>query len=367
MSIFNNVLTELKENKQVRLAGGYNCLPWTNLPNLSSIVPGIMKRRYIICTANSKVGKTQLADFLFVYEPYNFIRSNKTNLSLKIFYFTLEMSKEEKIKQAITHHIFRDKKIRLNPEKLDSVFKDYILDDKTEKLIESYSDFFTEFEKTVEYVDSIKNPFGIYKYVRDYAESNGYYEDRNGIKMTLEDARNDPFRVFRYVPNNPNEYVIVLTDHVSLLTPEKDAPTLHAAMSKYSSDYCLKMRDKFGYTIVNVQQQAADQEKQQFTTTGNSIIDKIRPSQDGLGDNRLTGRDCDLMLGLFAPVRYKIGQYPLTNGYNIQRLKDHHRELSIILNRRGSGFINLHLFFDGATNHFEELPPPNNIKYEDFV
>lgn len=59
------------------------------------------------------------------------------------------------------------------------------------------------------------------------------------------------------------------------------------------------------------------------------------------------------MLGLFAPYRYEI---PKWEGYNISRLQDNFRELSVILNRRGSGFISVPLYFNGAVNYFKELP-----------
>src|SRR5690606_33399785 len=110
---------------------------------------------------------------------------------------------------------------------------------------------------------------------------------------------------------------------------------------------------KYNYTIVGVQQQAADSEKQQYTNQGESIIDKLKPSQDSLGDCRLVGRDVNLMIGLFAPSRYKISKY---EGYDISRLKDHYRELLILLNRDGSGFCSDHLLFHGAVNYFRELP-----------
>lgn len=58
------------------------------------------------------------------------------------------------------------------------------------------------------------------------------------------------------------------------------------------------------------------------------------------------------MFGLFAPHRYKISDY---EGYNIDKLGDNYRELSVILNRSGSGFINLDMYFHGACNHFKKL------------
>lgn len=159
--LFYKVKEKIKSNKQVRLDGGYNCIPWKNLPGLSSVVPGIQKSKYYLCTASSKVGKTQLSDYLFIYEPYEFVKKYKPkNINLKIFYFSLEMSKERKIMSILSYKIFKDKGLIVSPDDLLSVFEHKILDDKIEKIIEEYDDYFKEFEETVTIIDNVRNPFG---------------------------------------------------------------------------------------------------------------------------------------------------------------------------------------------------------------
>lgn len=361
-SLFNRVKAKIKENRRVRLDGGYNCIPWNNLPGLSSVIPGIQKSRYYLVTANSKVGKTQLSDYLFVYEPYEFmLKEQPKNIKLKIFYFSLEMSKERKILSILSYKIFKDKGLIISPEDLYSTFKKKILDEKIEALLDEYDSYFKELEKTLVIIDNIRNPYGIFKYMEAYAEANGTWEYKE-INWVNEDKTITRKKVkHRYIPNDPDEYVEVITDHISLLAPEK-GQSPHEAISKYSSDYCLHMRDKWYYTVINIQQQAAAQEKQQYTNSGESILEKLKPSADGLGDNKLVGRDVDVMIGLFDPSRYKIKSH---NGYNIERLGDHYRELLVLVNRNGSGFCSDHLLFHGAVNYFQELPPrPDEAFYK---
>lgn len=201
--------------------------------------------------------------------------------------------------------------------------------------------------------------------MKSYAEQNGRYEKKL-MHFTNDDGTVEKKIVNDfYIPNNPDEYVIVITDSVNLLLPE-NGQNLHQAMSKFSSDYCLHMRDVWKYTIVNIQQQAAEQEKQQFNTFGGNIVNKLRPSQDGLGDNKLTGRDCNLMIGLFAPFRYEISQY---NNFDISQLKDNYRELIITLNRDGEGFFSTDLLFNGAVSYFEEAPDTRTTRLsaEDYI
>jgi replicative DNA helicase len=352
-SLFTKVKENIKRNRQVRLEGGYNCIPWENLPGLSSVIPGIQKSRYYLVTANSKVGKTQLADYLFVYEPYEFIlREMPKNIRLKIFYFSLEMSKERKILSILAYKIFKDKGLIISPEDLYSTFKKRILNAEVEALLDEYDDYFKQLEKTLVIIDNVRNPYGIFKHMEEYAKTHGKFvtktilwtnDDKTVTEREVKDA---------YVPDDPDEYVIVITDHISLLSPEKGMSP-HETISKYSSDYCLHMRDKWYYTIVNIQQQAAAQEKQQYTNMGESITEKLKPSADGLGDNKLVARDVDVILGLFDPARYKIKRH---EGYDIERLGDHYRELLVLLNRNGSGFCSDHLLFHGAVNFFQELP-----------
>lgn len=365
MSSYQHIVAKATQNRNLRLAGGYTCLPWLEMNKLSSVLPGVQQARYVIVTANSKVGKTQVTDFLYLIKPLEFIYNNPDTLKLKIKYFSLEVSKEDKLKSILAYKLLKDHGLRISSDKLYSEFtgETNILSQEHLRLMSSYDDYFNWFEEHVEIIDHIRNPYGIYKHMREYAQNNGRFYFQ-GQEVFPSRAPNQLYDT--YVANDPNEYVIVITDHISLLQPE-GTDDLWKAMFKYSSNYCLKMRDNFKYTVVNVQQQAADQEKQQFTFKGESIINKIKPSADGLGDCKLTGRDCDLMLGLFAPARYNIGTYPLEGGYDITQLKDTFRELSVILNRRGSAGKNIPLYFNGESNYFEELPSPQDIRYRNYL
>jgi len=128
-------------------------------------------------------------------------------------------------------------------------------------------------------------------------------------------------------------------------------------MSKLSSTYLLHARDRWKFTPVIIQQQAADQEKQLFTSTGQSVKDKLKPSPDGLADNKTIGRDLNYIIGLFSPARYGFREH---EGWDLNRLKDAHRELSLIFSRHSGGMQAVQLLFLGAVNEFAELPKNAN-------
>ena len=113
------------------------------------------------------------------------------------------------------------------------------------------------------------------------------------------------------------------------------------------------MRDLFKMQVVGVAQQAPTSEQQQYTMIGGTILDKVKPSPDGLGDNKSISQDCNLMLSLFHPARYNQKEYGIVD---LKRMKDSHRELFININRDGINNAGLDLYFNGACNYFEELP-----------
>jgi DNA-directed RNA polymerase subunit H (RpoH/RPB5) len=367
MSLFKNTVAGVKRNKQRREQGKSIAIPFP-FPKFAEYIPGIQQGRYIIVTANSKVGKSKIADYVFTYNPVNYVLNNPhCGLDVKIDVFSLEMSKQEKMKQFIAHNLYLIHGISLSEEEIDSIFDRYILEDDILRKIEALEPIAEEFESKVTYIDHTKNPTGIYKHVREYYEQNGHYVDKDNKNIPLRDIYNDDkelsakarFAIDRYIPYNPDMFYIVHVDHVGLFTLEKRHKNIREAISDFSSNYCIKMRDRWKAIIVAVQQQAASQEGVE-----NMKLSMTKPSANGLGENKTTQRDADMILGLYAPVRYKIKTYENYNIANANSLNEplleYHRELFTIMNRRGRGNVSTQLFFHGAVNYFKELPDPSN-------
>ena len=61
-----------------------------------------------------------------------------------------------------------------------------------------------------------------------------------------------------YVQDDPGEYRIAIVDHYKLLQTEKEngiGLNIMQTIGKWSSDYAIKLRNKYGYIIAGVQQQ----------------------------------------------------------------------------------------------------------------
>ncbi len=345
-SAFDRALERVDKNRN----NEFNCIPF-GLPKFEQFLPGVMQKHIYNITANSSVGKTKFTDHAFLYQPYDFlIKHPESKIKLKFFYYSLEIDTETKILLGVVKRLYNQYGIEIDLKYLLSQNKHVVGQEVYDKVKEC-RDYFERLEDLCSFHAENINPYGIYKDLDNYAKANGEvitrpyeFKDNSGnVTQVIE-------KFDHYEPNNPDEYVIVIVDHISLLSPEKGM-SLHETMSKFSKDM-VTIRNKYGYTIVEVQQQSASQEQLQFTNKGESIIQKLEPSLDGLGDNKLVSRDCDVVLGLFAPARYDIEYY---RKRDMKKYGDSFRNLSILKNRFGISNVNVGLFFNGAVDHFKEI------------
>lgn len=354
--IFDAAIRQI-ELRQERAASGYtNCIP---LPfkRTSRFHPGVEKGTYDIITASSGVSKSKFTRFLYVMNSYEFIKENpETDIRLKIFFFSLEEDKEKFMMSIISYWLYIKHRKRVSIKELRSIGEvgTYLPQDIL-NLVKEGKEYFKDLEKYVTIIDSVKNPTGIFKIMKDYNERKGHWTYKEiEIDGKLQNVKNT------FIPNDPQLYIMCIIDHISLLHTEKQDGqmlNLHQTIGLWSSRYAIELRNKYDNIIVVVQQQSADVEKKQFTFKGQSIDEKVYPSLSGLGDNKLTQRDADNVFGLFAPDRYQIEE---CEGYDITKLQDHYRLLLKLKGRDGESNIRTSLYFDGACNVFKELPPPND-------
>lgn len=265
------------------------------------------------------------------------------------------MAKEEKMLSAFSNILYIKEGLRISPTDLKSTRTINLLPEETLNIIKKYENYFNKIEEIVEFIDDVRKPYAIYNFVRKYALENGTIHKRkittnSGEILEVEDY---------YEPDNPDEYVMIIIDHVGLISTEKNYDTnlpmtLHEAMGKLSSDYLVKLRNRFKYIPVVIQQQASAQE-----SIENKKFNRLKPTLDGLAGNKELQRDANVVVGLFSPFRHEIPEYL---GYNITKFKDSIRFLEVLASREGGGGTICPLYFDGAVNYFKELPLPNDAK-----
>jgi hypothetical protein len=362
--IFNRALQTIKDNRQRRVEGGVNAIPFP-MRRLSGIIPGIQRKNKTLVSAATGVGKSKLTKILYVIEPFEFVRTHpEMNIKLDLFYFALEESSENFIHSVMVYKLFKDHQKVVPIKELKSILSpdDELIDLEIVQLVEDMRPWFEEFEACVRIIDNIRHPTGIFKEVEAFLLTVGEWSYKDKIFHTHDgDQVHSVKDVFTYA--HPQHYVSVIIDHLSLLTPEKGY-TLHTAMTRMSSDYGITLRDKYSCSIVYVQQQAFASEEKQYTMRGSLVESKLEPTLQTLGDNKLISRDVDEVIVMFAPDRYDIQNH---RGYNVLLLQDNYRSLQVLKSRDGESNVRIGVFFDGRSNCFEEFPKASEMdpeKYE---
>lgn len=350
MNKFKEIQAENIHRRERILEGKYNCLPFP-FKRFRKVYPGVEQGKYLIITANQKVGKSKLADYLFIYEPL-FYSMEHPELKVKVLYFSLEMSAKEKYNEFLCHLLFRLDRIHIDTRTLRSVDKP--CDPAILALLETekYQKYIKAFEDMVIYNDTDKNPTGINKVCRDYALTHGHMnyqtiQIKNDFTGDFEDKRIiDPINP--YTQDDEDEYRFIILDNAANLMEEKGCKDKRETIEKMSK-YGITLKKQLNYIFVFIQHQAQSQEGIE-----NIKMDRMMPTSDGLGNNKETSRDLNCMIGLYNPAKFGKKEYL---GYNIMRLKNYGRFLNIIEDRDyGAGGSICPLFFDGATSVFKELP-----------
>ena len=352
--LIQRVLTNLEDRRQRILTGGINCIP-SPFKCFRNYFPGIEQGKYYLVSGASKSGKSQIANYLFLYIPLLYAYYNPQKIRVKIFYFPLEETPEKITIRFMCHLLYflSHGKIRVSPLKLQSINKENIIEPEILEILNSieYRSILDFFEEHVLFI-SDRNPTGCWKTINKYAQEAGTIHRKKIIIENKKTGVKQEKEVFDYYePKDPDEYVIILWDHGSITELERGM-NLKECMDKLS-EYFMASRNRYNYIPVLLQQQ-----NDQTISLEAFKANKIRPTLSGLADSKNTGKDCSVMLGITNPYAFEIPQYLK---YDITHLKGYARFLEIVLNREGESNGVLGLYFDGATNFFEPLPRYDNI------
>jgi hypothetical protein len=352
MNLYNRILNFLEERRNRVLSGQINCIP---LPfhRFRREFPGIEQGVYYLVSGATKASKTQLTNYLFVYNTIMYMFYNPGKIQAKIFYYALEETAEAvtlRFMAFLLHHL--DNTITISPTDLKSTDETKPLPENVLKAMKSekFAQIMHLYEEIITFYDS-KNPTGIWKDFTLYAKENGttHYKP---IEMKDDFGKPVTRNMFDYyTPNNPDEYVFIIVDHVSLLDSERGkdgrSMSLKETIDKLS-EYMVIARNRYKYIPVLVQQQSTETSNLEAFKN-----DKIRPTKAGLADSKYTGNDCSCMIGITNPASFDKADYL---GYNITILKDKFRLMEVVLNRNGRANGLCPLLFDGAINNYTELP-----------
>lgn len=331
----------LMKEVQMGLDGRNNGIPM-GFDRLNRYV-GIRKGIYTLIGGLTGSGKTSFVDDAYVLNPIDWYISkyNNTDIKLKIIYRSMERSGVYKLAKWISRKIFIDHGVTIGVSKLLGWTEKMTKDEHD--LFLMYEDYAENLKDIVTIIDGPENPVGIAKELKAFAEERG--------EIVQVDKYNK-----KYVPNNENEIVLVVLDHIGLLKVTKDHATKKQAIDKMS-DELRYARDLYGYSPVVVSQFNRDIASPIRIKNGD-----VEPQLEDFKESSSTQDDADVILALFDPMRYKVPDF---SGYSTDKLKDEYgakyfRSLRLIKNSYGEDDIRIGLAFLGQVGLFKELP---KLKY----
>lgn len=289
MSILvDRTITSLSKRREVLLEGGINSIP-TPFKRFEEDLLGIEQSTYYCVTAATKGGKSQFASYFFIYRSLLYAYENKGKLKVTIFYFALEETPERVMQRFMSYLLFTlsKGKIRISPKDLRSSKNDKPLTKEILDILQTdeYRDILNYFEDNIIF-SSTANPTGIYKECRKYAEDNGtVYTKSSKYKDEISGLTKETETFDWYKPNDPNEYKLIIIDHIGLIDTERSL-SLKQSMDKLSEYLGKYLRNRYLFSPVVIQQQSFEGESNDSYNNG-----RIRPSAQGLGDSKYISRD----------------------------------------------------------------------------
>ncbi|WP_303953677.1 hypothetical protein [Streptococcus vestibularis] len=346
MSLIQRVLENAKERREKILSGKVNCIP-SPFKTFRYDFPGVELGTYYLISGGAKSSKSKITNFLFLFNSILYAYHHPELVRLKVFYALLEEKAENITGKFICYllYVLSDKKIRIDIKTFKSVDEDRILSPEILQLLGTleYQSILRFFEEHVVFIPD-RNPTGVYHTLEKYAEANGTIH-----RKRVEGYEKEIFDY--YEPNDPDEYVLCIIDHISLISCERSMDLRNSI--KKLSEYLKIVRNKYNYIPVVVQQQNSESLSLEAFKAN-----KIRPTQKGLADSQDPGKDCDVMLGITSPFSWELKEYLK---YDITKLRGYCKFLEIVLGRDGESNAILGMYFDGATGFYAPLPKYDNI------
>lgn len=346
MSLVDKVLNKIKQGRS-----GYNKGLSSGLSKLDTLTYGILRENITLIGGSSGSGKSSLASYMAVYNAYkDYLKSGKKE-DIYWLVFSFEMSEESLLLRLLSMHLWDEYGLVVPHKDLLSL-EDTLSDENYAKVLES-KEWLAGLEERLLIVDKPTTAKGLYGKCKSFAEKHGKFVVRaSGIKNGEE------WEAFDYIPNNSQQYLVVLVDHVKLL----DTQPGHTSKQEIDEacKYLIHFRDKCKFTIYIVQQlNRGFQDMSRRTEAGGAYQDI---QLNDFSDTADTVNASNTVLAIFYPFRERLTNWkkyiidPSRGG-----LGDRCRTISVLKNRDGTADKFVAIAFYGEAHIWNELPKPEEI------
>lgn len=313
---------------------GLNIGQTTGLPKLDHIITGIQRQTMYVIAGDTGSGKTSFCLYSYLYVP---LKTRLGDKNFKVIYYSLEMTAEMLLGKLMSMYIYDNYGIVLSYAQIFS--REEILSDEHYKILEDCQEWIEKVLEHLTIYDKVLTPKGLYANLKQYADENGHWvENENGTTS--------------YIPNNPEELVEVMLDHLFLMRP--GAGQTKKDMADEAIEYLISFRNKCGYSPIVIQQ----------LNRQGLMMDRRKENMQlpELQDLKGTGgaaEGSEVVIALFNPSRQKMHNW---EGYDIRVLKDRIRAICVLKNRFGEVDKAIPVNFFGEINYFRELPKAENLR-----
>lgn len=304
----------------------------------------IKKKMMISVIGSPGSGKTALTHFAFLLNPLeNAIRENK---DIKIILFSMERSIIFTVAKWMCAKIFEETGIDIDLKTLLGWSKNKKLSDEQLQWVNHFKSYFKTLQEKLIIYEGQRSPADVFRIVKDFAESRGKETNITEFKKM-------------YTPNNPDEHVIVILDHMGLTKVTKNSANKKQAIDTLV-EHCQFFRDYLHYTVIPVSQLNRD--------LSNPIYKKLEsfePHLDNIKESGNIGEASDIVISLFDPLRYgttdkhygdvEMFRNPATGN-------KYFRNLSILKNSYGVDGVSIGTVFMGQNGIFKELMKSSEFK-----
>jgi hypothetical protein len=323
------------------------------LTRINEFLYGTHRGRYYLIGADSGVGKTTLADFMFIISMW--LDCKRKGVPIRIVYLSFELSKAAKIARWVSLFIKFLYNLEIPSDYIMGRIPGFLLSDDHMEMVKVAKSYVDLFLKDCEVIEAGVHPTWILNHMVELYEQLGTINRAPHPK----DPKKKGF-ISGYTPKDPNQVTMLVCDHLALAHGEKDATSLKAIIDKISN-YAVFLRNTFDTIIVFLQQFSTDLvSTHRASKKGDSYI---VPQRIDFGDSKYTYRDADVVFGLVSPMGFDEKKY---KGYDIERLLNYFLALHLMKNRHGPASRMMPLFMNPAAGIFHELPkdPLNELEME---